>query len=78
MRHQLVVVSVITIEIDSSALIAIIIAVVGIIGYVTVLEYRFRRVENHPFIKGLRQIQDEDLMDLARSLLDKTKKGDKP
>jgi hypothetical protein len=59
----------ITIEIDSNALIAIITAIIIIAVHVAVLEYRFRRVEKHPFIRGLREIQDEQLMDLARKLI---------
>jgi hypothetical protein len=62
----------ITIEIDSNALITIIGAIIAIAVYVGILEYRFRRVEKHPFIRGLREIQDDQLMDVARKLI----KGD--
>jgi hypothetical protein len=37
--------------------------------YIGILEYRFRRVENHPLLRILRQIQDEQLLDIARRLL---------
>lgn len=60
---------VITIEIDAGALIAIISAIIIISIYVGILEYRFRRLENHPFLKGLRQLEEEQMMDLARGLL---------
>lgn len=37
--------------------------------YIGILEYRFRRVENHPLLRILRQTQDEQLLDFARRLL---------
>jgi len=41
--------------------------------YIGILEYRFRRVENNPLLRILRQTQDEQLLDFARKLL----RGDK-
>ncbi len=66
-----------TIEIDTAALVAFILVAIGAASYIAVLEYRFRRLENHPFLRGLRRLQEEQMVDLARTLLRRGEDNDR-
>jgi hypothetical protein len=59
----------ITIVIDSGSLMYLIGAIIGIGIYVGILEYRFRKVENHTFLRAIRDLQREQIVDMARNML---------
>lgn len=68
-QNQLNTLTDITLVIDSSFLIGIISAITVISIYVGILEYRFRQVEKHPFLRAIKDLQNEQLIDMARGFL---------
>ena len=68
-QNQLNTLSGITLVIDSSFLLGIIGAIIGAGIYIGILEIRFQRVERHPFLRAIRDLQHEQLVDMARDML---------
>jgi hypothetical protein len=66
---QLIILSDINFTIDLGILIGIFTSIAIMATYIGILEYRFRRVEKHPFLRAIKQLQDEQLIDMARAML---------
>ncbi len=67
--NHLIILSDINFTIDLGLLLGIFTSIAIMATYIGILEYRFRKVEKHPFLRAIKQLQDDQLIDMARGML---------